>query len=414
VNRYASALSRHPVPAHAVGETAGEILEQLGADDADLLVCFVSPHLLGALDDMVHAIQNLLEPGVLLAMSTGAVVGDAREVEDGPALAVFAARLPDVRLTPVALHVEETPDGASVVGWPDLDGTPETLLLLADPFTFPVDAFLRRSDEDRSGLTVVGGLASAATRPGANRLVLDDRIVAEGAVGVFLEGAGVGTVVSQGCRPVGRPLVVTRSDGSFVQELAGRPALDRLRELADEASEGDRALLQAGLHLGVVVDEHRTDFSRGDFLVRTVIGADRETGAIAVGDQLQVGQTVQFHVRDAAAADEDLRALLLASSPAGTRSGAGALLFTCNGRGSRLFGVPDHDAGLIEELLGPLPLAGGSCAGEIGPVGGRNFLHGFTASLALFPPESPGPRSPSPTSEPSNPEEAEPGPAHAS
>jgi small ligand-binding sensory domain FIST len=407
VNRYASASSRHPVPAHAVGETAGEILEQLGADDADLLVCFVSPHFLGALDDMVHAIQNLLEPRVLLAMSTEAVVGDGREVESGPALSVFAARLPDARLTATALHVEETPDGASVVGWPELDGNPETLLLFADPFTFPVDAFLRRCAEDRPGLTVVGGLASAATRPGANRLVLDARIVAQGAVGVFLEGIGVGTVVSQGCRPVGQPLVVTRADGSFVQELAGRPALERLRELSDAASEEDRALLQAGLHLGVVVDEHRADFSRGDFLVRSLIGADRETGALALGDQLQVGQTVQFQVRDAAAADEDLRALLLAASPAGNRSGAGALLFTCNGRGSRLFGVPDHDAALIEELLGPLPMAGGSCAGEIGPVGGRSFLHGFTASLALFPSDAPGPRAPSP-------EEAGPGPAHAS
>jgi small ligand-binding sensory domain FIST len=322
-------------------------------------------------------------------MSTEAVIGDAREVEGGPALSVFAARFADARLTAAALHVEETPDGASVVGWPDLDGNPETLLLLADPFTFPVDAFLRRCTEDRPGLAVIGGLASAATRPGANRLVLDARIVAEGAVGVFLEGAGVRTVVSQGARPVGQPLVVTRADGSFVQELAGRPALERLRDLADAASEDERALLQAGLHLGVVVDEHRAAFSRGDFLVRTVIGADRATGAIAVGEQLQVGQTVQFHVRYPAAADEDLRALLLASSPAGSRSGTGALLFTCNGRGSRLFGVPDHDAALIQDLLGPLPMAGGSCAGEIGPVGGRSFLHGLTASLALFPPDSP-------------------------
>jgi small ligand-binding sensory domain FIST len=371
-------MSLHPVPAHAVGETAGEILEQLGAEDPDLLVCFASPHFVGALDDMAHAMRNLLDPGVLLAVTTGAVVGDAREVEDGPGLAVFAARLPDARLTPVALRVEETPDGASVVGWPDLDGAPETLLLLADPFTFPVDSFLRRLNDDRPGLTVVGGCASAATRPGGNRLALDDRVVADGAVGVFLDGAAVRTVVSQGCRPVGQPLVVTRSEGSFIQELAGQPPLDRLRELADAATDDERELLQRGLHLGIVVDEHRADFGRGHFLVRNVIGADRETGAIAVGDHVAVGQTVQFHVRDAAAADEDLRALLA------EEEGDGALLFTCNGRGRNLFGTPDHDAGLVAELLGPLPAAGGFCAGEIGPVGGRNFLHGFTASLALF------------------------------
>jgi len=388
VNRFASALSLHPVPAHAVGETAGEVLEQLQAEDPDLLVCFASPHFVGALDDMVHAMRNLLDPRVLLAFTTGAVVGDAREVEDGPGLAVFAARLPDARLTPVSLRVEETPDGASVVGWPDLGGAPETLLLLADPFTFPLDSFLRRLNDDRPGLTVVGGYASAATRPGGNRLALDDRVVAEGAVGVLLEGTAVRAVVSQGCRPVGQPLVVTRSDGNFIQELAGRPALDRLRELAESVSDDERALLQRGLHLGIVVDEHQADFGRGDFLVRNVIGADRDTGAIAVGDRVAVGQTVQFHVRDAAAADEDLRALLTGAE------GDGVLLFTCNGRGRHLFGTPDHDAGLIAELLGPLPAAGGFCAGEIGPVGGRNFLHGFTASLALFPgggePGSPG------------------------
>jgi len=379
MNRFASAMSLHPIPAHAVGETAGEILEQLGAEDPDLLVCFASPHFVGALDDMVHAMGNLLDPDVLLAVTTGAVVADAREVEDGPGLAVFAARLPDARLTPVALHVEETPDGASVVGWPDLDGTPETLLLVADPFTFPIDSFLRRLNDDRPGLTVVGGCASAATSPGGNRLAVDDRVVVNGAVGVFLEGAAVRTVVSQGCRPVGQPLVVTRSEGSFIQELAGQPALDRLRQLAEAARDDDRELLQRGLHLGVVVDEHRVDFGRGDFLVRNVIGADRDTGAIAVGDRVGVGQTVQFHVRDAAAADEDLRALL-----AGAHAD-GALLFTCNGRGRSLFGTPDHDAGVVAELLGPLPTAGGFCAGEIGPVGGRNFLHSFTASLALFP-----------------------------
>jgi small ligand-binding sensory domain FIST len=378
VNRFASALSLHPVPAHAVGETAGEVLERLDAEDPDLLVCFASPHFVGALDDMVHAMRNLLDPSVLLAVTTGAVVGDAREVEDGPGFAVFAARLPDARLTPVALRVEETPDGASVVGWPDLDGAPETLLLLADPFTFPLDSFLRRLNDDRPGLTVVGGCASAATRPGGNRLALDDRVVADGAVGVFLEGAAVRTVVSQGCRPVGQPLVVTRSEGSFIQELAGQPALDRLRELAEAVTDDERELLQNGLHLGIVVDEHQADFGRGDFLVRNVIGADRDTGAIAVGDRVAVGQTVQFHVRDAAAADEDLRALLAGAE------GDGALLFTCNGRGRHLFGTPDHDAGLIAEILGPLPAAGGFCAGEIGPVGGRNFLHGFTASLALF------------------------------
>lgn len=353
-------------------------MDQLDGEDPDLVVLFASPHFVGALDDAAHALRNLLEPQALLGITTVAVVGDAREIESSPAISVFAACLPDSDLTPVALTVEDTPDGPSVVGWPKMLGEPSTLLMLADPFTFPVDGFLQRIDDDRPDLTVIGGLASAGQRPGGNRLILDDWVTSGGAVGVFLEGVDVHALVSQGCRPIGQPFVVTRSDRNFVEELAGKPALERLQEIASDVSEEDRELLRQGLHIGVVVDEHRVEFGRGDFLVRNVIGADRGSGAIAVGERVEIGQTVQFHVRDAAAADEDLRELLQGTSA------EGALLFTCNGRGERLFGVPNHDAEMLEALLGPLPAAGGFCAGEIGPIGGRNFLHGFTASLALF------------------------------
>jgi small ligand-binding sensory domain FIST len=228
-------------------------------------------------------------------------------------------------------------------------------------------------------LQIIGGLASAAASPGGNRLVLDDRVVEEGAVGVFVDGGiEVRTLVSQGCRPIGRPYVVTRAEQNLIEELAGKPAIERLQELAADATEEERELLRRGLHMGLVVDEHKAEFGRGDFLVRNLLGADEGSGALAVGEQVAVGQTVQFHVRDAAAADEDLREML-----SGVDADA-ALLFTCNGRGRHLFTVPDHDAGMVEKLLGPIPLAGAFCAGEIGPVGGRNFLHGFTASLALF------------------------------
>ena len=354
------------------------MLEQLEGDDPDLLVCFVSPHFVGALDDMVNALRNLLEPRVLLGATAVSIIGTAEEVEAAPAVSLFAACLPEATLTPVALRVEQTPDGAAVVGWPDLEGQPRTLLLLAEPFSFPVDGFLRRVDDDRPGLRVIGGLASAAMRPGGNRLVLDEHVIPEGAVGAFLDGVEVQTVVSQGCRPIGQPFVVTRAESNFVVELGGRQALERLRELAAGLDEHEQELVRRGLHLGVVVDEHKHDFGRGDFLVRNIVGADRDSGALAVGDQVNIGQTVQFHVRDAGAADEDLRSLLSGASA------SAALVFTCNGRGQHLFGVPDHDAGVVAELLGPIPAAGAFCAGEIGPIGGRNFLHGFTASLALF------------------------------
>ncbi len=377
--KFGSAISQHPVAAHAVGEVAGAVLEQLDDHDADLVVCFASPQHLGALEDIAGALRSLLEPRVLVGGTAVSIIGSGREVEDSPALSVFAAELGGTALTPVALGVHETPDGTALIGWPDdLDPLPSTLLLFADPFSFPVDAFLDRGNVDAAGLRVIGGLASAATHPGGNRLLLDDRVVDHGAVGVFIDGIEVRTVVSQGCRPIGRPYVVTRAQQNLVEELGGQPALERLQELAAGATEEERELLRRGLHVGLVVDEHKAEFSRGDFLVRNLLGADQESGALAVGDRVSVGQTVQFHVRDAAAADEDLRELL-----ADVDADA-ALLFTCNGRGRHLFGTPDHDAGVVERILGPIPLAGCFCAGEIGPVGGRNFLHGFTASLALF------------------------------
>jgi len=377
--RFAAALSQHPLPAHAVGEVAGQLLEQLDGDDPDLVVCFSSPHFVGALDDAVHALRSLLSPRVLLGSTASGVLAGTHEAEDGVGFAAFAACLPGVELEPLVLGTEATPDGTAIVGWPERDIEPDLLLLAVDPFTFPTDALLQRVHDDRPELTILGGFASGAARPGGNRLFVDGDQLAQGAAGVLLRRARATTVVSQGCRPIGEPFVVTRGERNFVAELGGRPALDRLRELAEAASDDDRALLQqGGLQLGFVVDEHRAEFGRGDFLVRSVVGADRDSGAIAVGEQVAIGRTVQFHVRDAAAADDELRALLAG------RHARGALMFTCNGRGRSLFGVPDHDAGVVAELLGPIPLAGMFCAGEIGPVGGQNFLHGFTATLALF------------------------------
>jgi small ligand-binding sensory domain FIST len=378
VARYAAASSQHPVAAHAVGEAAGQVLDALSGEDPNLVVCFVSPHFVGAFDDLAYALGNLLDPEVLLGATTVAVIGGAHEIEDGPGVSLFAARLPGARLTPISLALEETPDGHAIVGWPELDHEPSTLVLLTDPFSFPTDGFLRRLDEARAGLQVIGGAASAAHGPGGNRLVLDGRVSAAGAVGVLIDGVDVAAVVSQGCRPLGSPYVVTRGVRNRMEELAGQPALTRLQECAAAATEEDRDLIRAGLHVGLVVDEHKAEFARGDFLVRNVMGADPESGALAIGDEVNVGQTVQFHVRDAAAADVDLHELL-----AGHDAEA-ALLFTCNGRGRRFFGVPDHDAGVLDQLLGPLPVAGALCAGEIGPVGGKNFLHGFTATVALF------------------------------
>jgi small ligand-binding sensory domain FIST len=379
VNRYASALSLHPTPVEAVGEVAGEILERFDGARPDLLVCFASPHHAGAFADVVGGLRKLLEPEAAIGCTVVGVAGGGVEVEDGPGLSVLAATFGAGRIDAIALETVETGDGYEIVGWPDWVPARGTMLMLGDPYSFPVADFLTVCNARVPDLTVIGGMASAGTRPGANRLFLDDRVVDHGAVALLCsDDVPVRSVVSQGCRPIGSPLTVTSAERNLVYELAGQPAMARLQEIVQAATEPERELMRNGLHLGVVVDEHRLDFSRGDFLVRNVLGADRRNGAIAIGDRVDVGTTVQFQVRDAASADEDLRALL-----SGVRGDA-ALMFTCNGRGRHLFPEPNHDAGVAEEFLGNVPLAGAFCAGEIGPIGGRSFLHSFTASVAVF------------------------------
>jgi small ligand-binding sensory domain FIST len=378
---FAAALSEHPVPAHAVGEVAGEILDTFG-ERPDLAMVFVTPPFAGALEDAVAAIDEILHPLVLLGCAAESVVGPHREVERTAAVSLFAARTGPVLAMGLEAGTPGEGEPLAVAGWPEeLSFEPEALVLVADPFSFPTEEFLEWVGGRYPGLPVIGGMASAAQAPGGNRLSLGRRIRTTGAVGALLgPGVRVQSVVSQGCRPFGHPLVVTRSEGNIIFELAGVPALERLVSQAHGAlTEAEVALLEmGGLQIGRVIDEHKESFGRGDFLLRGVLGADRRTGALAVGDVVPVGTTVQFHLRDARTADEDLHVLLKG------HAADGALVFTCNGRGSRLFDEPHHDARVMSDLLGPLPLAGFFAAGEIGPVGGQNFIHGFTASMALL------------------------------
>ncbi len=373
---YAASLSRHPIPAVAAGEVIGEVIEQVG-EAPDLAVLFATVPLTGAVEDVAATVRSVLRPRTLLGATASSVLGGSHEVEEETGLALWAGRFGAA--TPVRLEAEPLDEGFAIRGLPPVAEGQSTLLLLADPFSFPAEGFLAQLGADRPDLQVVGGLASAARGPGGNRLVLDHELHHDGAVGVLVATDRlVGTVVSQGCRPVGEAMIVTRAEGNVIFELAGQPALDRLTAMAERASDADRARLRHGLHLGVVTDETKATFSRGDFLVRNVLGADRRVGAIAVGDVVDVGSTVQFQVRDADAADEDLRTLL---ADAGHHDGA--LVFTCNGRGTHLFGRPHHDADLVAGFTGG-NCAGMFCAGEVGPVAGRNHLHGFTASVALF------------------------------
>ncbi len=219
------------------------------------------------------------------------------------------------------LEFQRTPEGGSFVGWPDeLPASwpaGSALLMLGEPFSFPADALLERLGEDQPGIPVLGGMASGAHSPGENLVFLGDEAFASGAVAVLIHGdVRIRSVVSQGCRPIGRPMVVTKADRQVIFELSGKPALAQLQELFAELSEREQQLAQRGLHVGRVINEYQDKFTRGDFLVRNCIGADRASGAIAIGDFVRPGQTVQFHVRDADTADEDLRELLRAASDA--------------------------------------------------------------------------------------------------
>ena len=383
---FASALSEHPDPAEATGEIIGAVLEQLGTEP-DVAAVFGSPQHRDAFGDVAAAISRMIRPRVLVGTTAVAVLGGTREVEDSPAVGLWAGRLA-ARPRPLRLQATRTPSGVALQGLSASTFEPgDALLLLADPFSLPVEAIIDAlaalevpgPDQGTLAVPVVGGLASAANTPGGNRLVLDDEVMSAGGVGVVLPGGvATTTVVSQGCRPIGDPMIVTRAEGNLVIEIAGRPALDRLDDLVRAADAEERSLLASGLQIGIAIDEHRATFERGDFLVRSVVGADRRQRALAVGDRVEVGTTVQFQVRDAVAADEDLRAMLADAT------GDAALVFTCNGRGQRLFGEPDHDARVVHDTLGSPALAGMFCAGEIGPVGGRSFVHGFTASVLVF------------------------------
>lgn len=357
-----------------------------GGAPADVGIVFVSAAYGPVIRPVLETLADLVSATTLIGATAEGVLGDGEEFERVPAVVVWLARLPGAWIRTVSLDYRQTPDGGMFVGWPDdLEGecpANAAVILLADPFSFPVDAFIARLAEEHPGMPIIGGMASGGMEPGSNTLVIDTRTESAGAVGLVIGGGVcVRPVVSQGCRPIGRPMVITKSEENLIVELGGRPALERLREIYGELNQADRNLVRSSLHVGRAASEYRDTFQRGDFLVRNVVGADPESGVVAVGDTVRTGQTVQFHVRDATTADEDLRSLLAAEADTHP---AGALVFTCNGRGLRLFDEPHHDARCVRECLGPIPTAGFFAQGEIGPIGDRTFLHGFTASIALI------------------------------
>lgn len=383
--RIACGLSTAADPRTGAIEAAAKVAAELDGLTIDLAVVFASGAHLASPEATLEGVHAALAPDVLIGCGAGGVVGDGREIEGGTAVTVWAAAFENGFVSTFHAEVTEVEDGVAIAGVPDLQGAGGAILL-PDPYSFPTDAVLAELADRAPGVPVLGGVSSARTLRGQAALFLGERVVAGGAVGVRFDGVELLPCVSQGATPIGPELEITSGEGRLIKELSGRPALGALRAVLDRLPAAEREMLAEGMLLGIVVDAGPGgDHQHGDFLVRSVLGGDPETGTIAIGATIEAGQKVRVHARDAASADRDLHdALGLRRRALGSDVPAGALMFTCNGRGRGMFGRPDHDAGAVADELGDVPTAGFFAAGEIGPVGGENFLHGFTATVAVF------------------------------
>jgi small ligand-binding sensory domain FIST len=360
-------------PMEAGAAAARDAAAALAGAPVDLTMVFVSGQHLAAPEAVLDAVHSVLAPRELIGCGAGGVLGTGRELESGTGLAVWAASFEgagDAR--PFHATVNDEGGQPAISGLPLLTGA-SGAVILADPYSFPTDAALSAVCEHAPAVPLLGGIASARTPDGQAALFLGEEVRDRGAVGISFEGIELLPCVSQGAAPLGREVTITAAEGNMIHELAGRPALETIETIIAELSPCERVLIAGGMLIGIVIDAAKPEYQHGDFLVRGLLGADPDTGSVAVGASVATGQVVQLHARDAASADEDLhRSLRLRVDAMAGSPPVGALVFSCNGRGSAMFGLPDHDATVV-------------AAGEIGPVGGRSFLHGFTATVAVFP-----------------------------
>lgn len=383
--RPAAAVSTLADTRAAAEEVSERVRDQLAGGPADVAFLFLSAEHAREAEVAAAAVADILRPEALAGATGEAVIGTARELEGVPAMSLLATSLPGGRARVHHLSVHDTGDGPAVEMPAELlPAAGQPMLLIADPYSFPADAFLEGVEGRFQGAVAVGGLASGGGGPGEHAFICGRRVMRHGAIAVTVEGdVRLRVLVSQGCAPVGPEMVITSADGNIIHELAGRPAYERLTDIVAGLDDHGRTLVQRGLLAGLVIDENRAEYGSDDYLMRAVMGGDADQGSLVVGDTVRVGQTFRFHARDADSADADLRAALRHHAENGERPQA-ALLFACNGRGSNMYAEPDHDAGAVADELGLIPLAGMFCSGEIGPVGGHTFLHGFTATMALL------------------------------
>jgi len=353
---------------------------------------FLSPQLFPQAVQILEVLRVHAHIPLLAGCSSRSLIQGGTEIENsgGLVLGLFSlpgASLEGVRFTTADAGVPvSTPFRAATV--PGGAGRTNAWLVFADPFHLDIEDWLREWNHAHPSQPMFGGLASGDPGQPSTQVYLNGEVFTDGGVAISVGGGvRIEGVLSQGCTPIGETWTITRAEGTFIHEIGNRPAYEVLAETFNQLSPSDQRRTQGNLFVGLVVNEYREEFHRGDFLVRNLLGVDPRSGSIAVGALPRAGQTLQFQRRDAEAASADLTDLL---SRARSRLHGAALLggclCSCNGRGRHLFGRPDHDAGTIQQMLGPLGLAGFFCNGELGPVGDRNFVHGYTASLALFVP----------------------------
>ena len=387
---FSSYLSKNKNWQEAVAEIASHVKKDMKGETCDFLIAYVSE----AYADFnpaafVNLLANLIPHRVLIGCNSCGIIGDTREIEMQPAMSVLAMHVPGLKTHPFVLNENELSSltqGADLINFLDVYPPDKPhFICLADPASIDAVKFLHIFNEAYKGLPVIGGMASGMMMGAPNWLCLNGNVYSEGLVGVALVGnIEFDVIVSQGSRPVGTPYVITRAEGNVLFELAGRPALDVVRDLVEGLSQKDKKLAEYSLSVGMVMNEQQTSFKRGDFLIRNLVGFDPDTKSLMVGATLKVGQTLQFQVRDAETSAEDLDHMLEKIDSPSHKGPRGAMLVSCCGRGRDFYGKADHDIQAIQRSQGPLPVTGFFANGEIGPVGMRNFVHGYTSSLVIF------------------------------
>ena len=363
---------------------------RLAAPKVSLGLVFLSPALFPHSRTILEILRVHAQIPLLAGCSGASLIAGNKEIEEAPGLVLGLYHLPDAELRACHIEQDQVEQAESPDFWPHATGVKPAdcngWLVFADPFHIDSETWLNQWNEAFPGVAIVGGLASGSLRQQTTQVYLNSEVHETGAVAIaFSGGVRIHSVISQGCTPIGETWTITKTEQNLIHRIANRPAYEVLADTFNHLDTADQQKSQGNLFVGLVINEYLDEFHRGDFLIRNLLAADPRSGILAVGALPRQGQTMQFQRRDAEAATEDMRTLLQHSQEKLDQATLyGACLCCCNGRGFRLFGQPNHDAQCVQNFFGTIGLSGFFCNGEIGPVGNRNFLHGYTASLALF------------------------------